>query len=80
MRKLSFFNGGVFAEVFDGTGERHRQDSNTAVSPEKMHEQQEVVRFYLGELLLRGDGEARRICMNWWATVLANGLIFVELE
>ena len=31
------------------------------------------------ELLLRGDGEAR-ICMNWWATVVANGLIFVELE
>ena len=91
MRKLSLFNGGVVQSVYDGTGERHRQDGNTAVSPEKKCMTWKLWLLFgdlsLGdslsdsseELLLRGDGEAR-ICMNWWATVVANGLIFVELE
>ena len=39
MRELSLFNGGVVQSVYDGTGERHRQDGDTVVSPErKMHD------------------------------------------
>ena len=48
MRKLSLFNGGVVQSVYDGTGERHRQDGNTAVSPEKKMPDMKVVSFIWG--------------------------------
>lgn len=43
MRELSLFNGSVVQSVYDGTGERHRQDGNTVVLPERKMRDVKVV-------------------------------------